>query len=154
MDAQACWVFALSKNPRCDAHPSGCGVKRSMLGFCPKQKPKMQASPYGFASLSRACAVPQGNGIERGYSMYPLSTTGPTRLRMRSEACGKWNGPVGTSRGELSAASEVASFEGGDIKYPPSKLATSVFAKPKTELAPQPTGTFCKNPTCLRIPLG
>jgi hypothetical protein len=53
-----------------------------MLGFCPKQKHKMQASPYGFASLSRACAVPQG-------------------LRMRSEACGKWNGPVGTSRGEL-----------------------------------------------------
>jgi hypothetical protein len=38
---------------------------------------------------------------------------------MRSEACGKWNGPVGTSRGELSAASEVASFEGGYIEYPP-----------------------------------
>jgi hypothetical protein len=51
----------------------GCA---SMLGFCLKQKSKMRRD-------SRACAVPQG-------------------LRMRSEACGKWNGPVGTSRGELS----------------------------------------------------
>jgi hypothetical protein len=89
MDAQACWVFALSKNPRCDAHPSGCGVKRSMLGFCPKQKHKMQAR-QSMRSPTRTADAKRG-------------------LRL-----------VFTQRGASGAKTEVASIEGGDIKYPPS----------------------------------
>jgi hypothetical protein len=99
---QASWVRSSLGGTLCPPQRSlkgplkGCA---SMLGFCPPCRllrieggyfmspPSMRSTlkaPQQGGSKNPRCELAKltlkGNGIERGYSMYPLSTTGPTRL--------------------------------------------------------------------------